>query len=91
MPNVAAAYIYGSWARRYFGEDISQPRDIDVAVIGDMDPNAVYAVARRAESELNIDVDPLVITPLEWAAPCGIVKRIKAGPMVPLEIGRAAA
>jgi predicted nucleotidyltransferase len=91
VPGVHAAYLYGSWARRERGETAEVPRDIDVAVIGVPDANDVYAAARRAESALDIEVNPMIISPQEWDAPRGVIRRIKAQPLVELEVGDAAA
>jgi predicted nucleotidyltransferase len=82
VPQVDAAYIYGSWARRYSGEAGPAPRDLDVLVVGNPNVNAVYAAGRRAETELGLEVNPLVVTPGEWEAPTGVLKRIKSGPIV---------
>jgi predicted nucleotidyltransferase len=89
IPDVEHAYIYGSWARRYQGEETAAPRDIDVLVVGEPEPNAVYAAARRAESELAIDVNPLLATPGEWEAATGVLKRIRSGPLVELDLSDA--
>ncbi|TML96461.1 MAG: ArsR family transcriptional regulator [Actinobacteria bacterium] len=86
IPRVAEAYIYGSWARRYHGEAGPVPRDLDVLVIGDPNPNAVYRAARRAESELNLEVNPIIATHDEWQKPRGLLKRIQVGPLVELEL-----
>lgn len=86
IPGIEKAHIYGSWARRYLGEDVGSPRDVDVLVIGDPDTNSVYAAARRAERELNMEVNPLIISLTEWANPRGVIKRIKSGPRVALEL-----
>lgn len=59
---------------------------MDVLVIGDPDTNSVYAAARRAERELNMEVNPLIISLTEWANPRGVIKRIKSGPRVALEL-----
>lgn len=86
IPDIERAYIYGSWARRYLGEATAAPRDLDVVVVGSPNPNAVYSAARRAEIDLNLDVNPLIATPGEWDDPRGVVKRIKSGPLIELEL-----
>src|ERR1700678_2568162 len=55
---VTEAYIYGSWAARYAGEAGPLPRDIDVLVVGDADPDDVYDAARAAETRLGREVNP---------------------------------
>lgn len=86
IPKVSEAYIYGSWARRYHGEEGFVPRDLDVLVVGSPNPNAVYGAARRAESELDLEVNPIIATRDEWENPQGLLKRIQQGPLVRLEL-----
>jgi predicted nucleotidyltransferase len=90
IPGIDRAYIYGSWARRYKDDESVVPRDLDVLVIGEPNPNAVYAAARKAEADLNLEVNPLLVAAQEWEDPRGIVKRIKGGPLVELELGDGA-
>jgi predicted nucleotidyltransferase len=91
VPGIHDAFVYGSWARRYLGDATAAPRDIDVAVITPGDANPVYAATRRAETELDIEINPIVITPSEWDSPSGLVERIKHGPLLRLELDDAAA
>jgi len=84
IPRIDRAYVYGSWARRYLGNDSVIPRDLDVVVIGSPAPNAVFAAARRAEADLNLEVNPVIVTPDDWDNPSGLIRRIKNGPLVEL-------
>ena len=86
VPRIDEAHIYGSWARRYLGDESEPPRDIDVLVIGEPPPRAVYSAARRAEEDLNIEVNPVLASPDEWATPRGLLRRIKSGPLVELDV-----
>ncbi len=43
VPGVEEAYIFGSWAARYLGEPGPAPNDVDVLVVGDADPDEVFA------------------------------------------------
>jgi predicted nucleotidyltransferase len=86
VPRIDQAYIYGSWARRYLGEASQPPRDIDVLVVGEPSPDAVYSAARRAEGELNMEVNPVLASPGEWTTPRGLLRRIKSGPLVELDV-----
>jgi DNA-binding transcriptional ArsR family regulator len=90
IPRIDHAYVYGSWASRYHDQPGPAPRDVDVVVVGDPNVNAVYAAARRAESALGMEVNPIVIGSDEWETPKGLVKRIKEGPLVKLELNGAA-
>lgn len=90
VQGVERALIFGSWARRYQGEPGPAPRDLDLLVVGDISPHAVYGVAREAERDLQIDVNPVVVSKDEWDSPDGLVRRIKSGPVVELPLDDAA-
>ena len=66
IPGVDAAYIYGSWARRYFGDRGEFPRDVDLLVIGAPSLDAIYDAANKAEARLGLDVNPTIVSPEEW-------------------------
>ena len=51
VDGVREAYIYGSWAARYRGEPGTEPRDVDVLVVGDADEDDLDDVARAAEGD----------------------------------------
>jgi predicted nucleotidyltransferase len=90
IPRIENAYVYGSWARRYAGNEDITPRDLDVLVVGSPNPDSVYAAAREAEDELDMEVNPVIVTQDEWAQPRGLIRRIRTGPLVPVNIERAA-
>jgi predicted nucleotidyltransferase len=85
--DVRRAFVFGSWARRYEGEAAGvAPRDIDVLVVGEPEPAVIYKVAREAERELGIEVNPLIVNESEWHTPSGLLRRIQAGPLVELPV-----
>jgi len=90
VQGVQKALIFGSWARRYHGEPGPAPRDLDLLVVGEISPHTVYGVAREAERDLQIDVNPVVVSEDEWDSPKGLVRRIKSGPVVELPVEDAA-
>jgi predicted nucleotidyltransferase len=90
VQGVEKALIFGSWARRYHGEPGPAPRDLDLLVVGEISPHTVYGVAREAERDLQIDVNPVVVSEDEWDSPKGLVRRIKSGPVVELPVEDAA-
>jgi DNA-binding transcriptional ArsR family regulator len=49
IAGIETAYIYGSWARRFFGDRGEFPWDVDLLVIGDPSVDEVYDAATRAE------------------------------------------
>lgn len=67
VPGIERAFIYGSWAARYEGHAGGIPRDIDLLVVGDADPDdladAVEAVAARLGREVNVQR----VRPQRWA------------------------
>ena len=64
---VAAAYIYGSWAARYLGEQGPVPRDIDVLIVGTADRDDLEDIAQAAQHRLGRQVDIRRISPAIWA------------------------
>lgn len=84
VAGIEEAFVYGSWAAAYQGEPTtSPPGDIDLMVLGTPDIQAVYEVARRAEKELGIPVNPTVFTTREWASDqTGFAQQVRAGSRV---------
>ena len=82
---VEAAYLFGSWARRYEGEPGSPPGDIDVVVIGEPDVDAIYEATGEVSRLVGQEVNPVVLTPAEWrSGRSGFVKEVRSGPLVPV-------
>jgi DNA-binding transcriptional ArsR family regulator len=84
---VEEAYIYGSWAARYAGDPGPLPRDIDLLVVGDADPDDVYDAAREAETRLAREVNVTLVTPERWrdAVDDPFLAEIRRRPMVSLQ------
>jgi predicted nucleotidyltransferase len=83
ISGVEEAYVFGSWARRSLGVPGRAARDIDVLVIGDVDPDAVYAAARDAEAALGREVDATILSRAEWdGAAEGFALAVRAEPRV---------
>lgn len=85
---VTEAYIYGSWAARYAGDAGPLPRDIDVLVVGDADPDDVYEAARAAEIRLGREVNPSLVSAERWNKPGGdpFLGGLRQRPLVRLNI-----
>lgn len=63
---IDSAYIYGSWATRYSGEQGDRPvGDIDLLVLGSPDRDEVYAAASSAEQRLGRAVQ-VTIRSVDW-------------------------
>lgn len=66
ISGIATAYVYGSWAARFSGEEGGRPvGDIDVLVLGGPDRDEVYAAASVAERRLGRAVQ-VTIRSTEW-------------------------
>ncbi len=82
LDGVDAAWIHGSWARRYAGEEGDQPHDIDLIVIGAVPPAAVHTATRRAERTLGRPVSATVLTRAEWdEGDNAFLAAVRAGPL----------
>jgi predicted nucleotidyltransferase len=65
---VRSVFVYGSWAARHAGEIGTPPHDIDLLVVGSVRREAVRRTLRELEEELSIEVDPVVVSPDQWAS-----------------------
>ena len=63
MPRVQAAAVYGSYAR---GTHVRPNSDVDVLVLGDVDPREVRRAVRPLEAETGREIDVLVYAPAEF-------------------------
>jgi DNA-binding transcriptional ArsR family regulator len=83
LEGIEAAYLFGSWARRYQGEAGPPPGDVDVVVIGSPDVDAVYNASSQAGEILGQEVNPVILTPEEWKARrSGFVRDVRSGPLI---------
>jgi DNA-binding transcriptional ArsR family regulator len=82
------AYIYGSWAARYHGEQGPPPRDLDVVVIGEADDDDIFDVARAAERELGREVNVHRVAAGAWHQPDGdpFLTSVRSRPLVALAL-----
>jgi predicted nucleotidyltransferase len=86
LAGIEHAFIFGSWARRFHGEPGPLPRDVDLLVVGAVDPDLVYRAAEEVEGALGVEVNPILVGPADWEHPSGIVARVKQQPVVELSI-----
>ena len=82
IPNVQAAFLYGSFAARMHGEPGSAPNDIDVMVVGTPDPMAVYDACRRVGDQVGREVSPTIMTPDEVRQRSGFLTQVRNSPTV---------
>lgn len=85
VAGISKAFIFGSWAARYHGEKGPAPHDIDLMVIGEPELDVLYAACRRAETQLHLDVNPVVRSSTEWRRRGGgFLADVRKGPLVPV-------
>ena len=85
LDGVEALYVFGSWARRHGGETGPLPRDLDLLVLGDAEPEAVYTAARAASRRLGLEVNPTISTADEWESSASpFLVAVREGPIVPV-------
>jgi len=78
LQGVERAFVFGSFARRWSGEAGPLPRDVDVMVIGDVDPDVIWSLAADLSRELGIEVNPVLRTLEEWRDdPTGFAASVK--------------
>ena len=88
VSGINAAYVYGSWAARFSGEEGDRPvGDIDLLVLGGPDRDEVYAAASTAERRLERAVQ-VTIRSTDWLTEgSGTFHDTVAGrPMVPVPL-----
>ena len=83
------AYIFGSWAARYRGEEGPFPRDIDVLVVGQASLRAVRRLCKKVQEDLRIEVNPVVVDQDSWEAadPEPFIAQLKDQPLVAIPLG----
>lgn len=87
LDGVDRAFIYGSWAARYKGEPGPVPADVDVLVIGDVDPDDLDERAREAEAVLRREVNIRRLRPVTWEnREDPFVRTVRARPLVELHL-----
>jgi len=83
VAGIEAAYIYGSWARRYEGENGPIPDDIDLLVVGTADLDLLQRVGSETSSILGRDVNLRRVSTASWKSSTDpFLKTLKAGALV---------
>ncbi len=87
IDGIQQAFLYGSWAARYHGEEGLDPADIDVIVVGRPSRMAIAGAGRRLTELLGRDVNVTIVTPEDWeAAESGFLKEVRRSPLVPIRL-----
>jgi len=85
IDGVDEAYVYGSWAARYAGEEGPPPRDIDVLVIGAADDDDLADAARVAERRLGREVNVHRVSTRAWRSGNDpFLTSVRARPLYPI-------
>ena len=88
VPGVEEAFLFGSWASRYLGQPGPAPGDIDLLVVGDVEPGDVYRACRRAEGALGRSVNATILSRQEWTdRRSGFVRAVHDDARLPLNVG----
>lgn len=58
-PRIEAAYIFGSWARRYHGEAGHFPLDVDLVVVTDTSQFNLEISWRSVAQDLSVELNPI--------------------------------
>ncbi|QXJ23508.1 ArsR family transcriptional regulator [Actinomadura graeca] len=66
LPAVQEVHLFGAWAERYAGVPGASPADIEVLVIGRIEPDAAFDAAQEATARLGLPVHPVVRTAAQW-------------------------
>lgn len=92
IPDIDAAYIYGSWAARHEGVTGEHPRDVDVLVVGKPSRTELNEAAATAEQTLNTPVTITKVSSAAWASRDDpFLNTVRSRPLVKLDIGSEAA
>ena len=85
VAGIEDAYIFGSWAARYAGQQGRPPADIDVLVIGAPDRDSLDEAAQRASGRLDREVNVTIRSAQWWrAGEDGFRAEINRRPLVPV-------
>ncbi|WP_328501732.1 ArsR family transcriptional regulator [Streptomyces sp. NBC_00457] len=88
LEGVRRAFIYGSWAARYSGEPGPPPADVDVLVVGDPDPDALFDLAEDVSRRLRREVNVHRVSAESWHAPTDdpFLTSVRERPLVELNL-----
>ena len=88
ISGIESAYLFGSWAARYTGEQGAAPDDVDVLIVGTPDRGEVHRTASALSDVLHREVNPTIVSPERWdAAEEGFIRDVRSSPLVALDLG----
>lgn len=86
---VEKAFVYGSWAARHAGIPGPEPRDVDVLVVGEPDPDELFDIGERARKELHREVNIRPVRTGAWEDPyptAPFLRQVRNSPLVELRL-----
>ena len=87
IEGIERAYLFGSWAARYVGEEGPDPADIDVVAIGHPSQLDVSRAERELLGRLGREVSVTIVSPEAWEdAESGFLQQVRESPLVPLHL-----
>jgi predicted nucleotidyltransferase len=87
IEGIERAYLFGSWAARYVGEEGPDPADIDVVAVGGPSQLAVARAERELSEQLGREVNVTIVARDAWeAAESGFLQQVRESPLVPLHL-----
>jgi hypothetical protein len=87
VPEIDAAYLFGSWAARYAGIVGDEPADIDLLLVGSPDRTTVYELARELTESIGREVNPVIVSRERWDEESeGFISEVKNAPLVELDL-----
>lgn len=82
IDGIESAFLYGSFAARIRGVAGDAPKDIDVMVLGQPDPIAVYDACGRVGDVVQRPVNPTILTVTEFNRDSGFLEQVRSSPTV---------
>jgi predicted nucleotidyltransferase len=91
IAGIERAYLFGSWAARYAGEQGDAPNDIDVLVVGTPDRGEVYRAADALADTLRREVNPTIVSRERWESEEeGLIRDVIHAPLIELDLSAEA-
>jgi len=90
IEGIDEAFLFGSWAARYLGQEGPEPVDVDVLVIGGPDRNDIADGADRAADRLAREVNVTIRDSAWWRhGEDAFWREVRSRPLVPLGVSPA--
>jgi len=83
LESVTVAYIFGSWAARYPGEQGVDSGDVDLLLVGQFERSKAFEIALQAAEQVGKEINVNHLSADEWKAEeLGFVKTLKSRPVI---------